>query len=49
MNVESLRGSEVHQGGAVGAGTPNDTLMWCPDENSISDHQLTKLREQVSS
>jgi hypothetical protein len=35
------------QAGVVGAGTPNDSLMWCPDENTISDHHLTKLREQV--
>jgi hypothetical protein len=37
------------QDGVVGAGSPNDTLMWNPDANSISDHHLTKLREQVSS
>ena len=48
MNVESsVKASEVHQAEVVGAGTPNDSLMWCPDENAVSEHHLTKLREQV--
>jgi hypothetical protein len=50
MNVESsVKGSEGRQEGCVGAGGNNDSLMWCPDPNSISDHHLTKLREQVRS
>ena len=48
MNVESsVQGGDAHQAEVVGAGTPNDSLMWCPDENAISEHHLTKLREQV--
>ena len=48
MNVESsVQGGDAHQAEVVGAGTPNVSLMWCPDENAISEHHLTKLREQV--